>query len=941
MIDMHTEKNTGSMSDRTDWRRSDIAKQKTEQRYVLKIHSKRLRDAKWNLSLDLQSARLNSEVVALSDNQMLRWIDELNNNTDSDLLARRIRRQLKLLKQQENSAALSKEIQRLYNELDDVMFKPDYMCLVVDTIGDYRRAVKGFKINGIKYTRLLGTAGGVKTSTIVFVSERLAPMLRERIENGRDKTKELVPAKFEAYRALTCSGSIPVSMPNGVIVVDDCNTVFHETVARLSSDSDGEPVLSVEQDAEVELCASDGFGLMLPSLAERWSRELGLHYVAGGMNTRFAWEKGMVFAFDFLEFADTVAHTRIVKDVWGCERDLSGVELILTASQVKLWDSYDSLESYLSECDKNHYTFAVTKTAPDVLTNERDLNYQFIQSYDLSDDQIAELVAPTIQDIKNILGYDWRKTALYLGASGAKSVGDLSKIKAEAAALLINPDMVNDAHIQSALKEMTRKRIIDTKIGVISVHGNYSILSGDPYALCQSIFGMEVTGLLKSGEMFSRYWCDAGVDRVVCFRAPMSNHNNVRTLSVCMSDEASHWFQYITTCTILNAWDTTCHALNGADFDGDLIFTTDNRVLLDNWRPTLPLLCMQRKAPKAIPTEANLIESNIKGFGDDIGAITNRVTAMYDVQSQYDKDSREYKELEYRIQCGQLFQQDAIDKIKGIISKPMPAYWYSKKACVEEFSDNQGMLEFQLRICADKKPYFMQYVYPALRKTYLKALLASKRSAMYQLGVNYKDILTKSACDLNEQERIYVTTFEKDIPLSDKDCVMNRLCHMVEDAFVDWRFDSKPADAHRLMKCGVKYSSYTYYKVIPEIKYFKELSKNKALQTTTYMIDAYGNNRNGSKCVYIDEIKRMLSVACPHVSTLVDILLDSSYNTDDMRSFIWMNYKDQILSNIVRNTDGCPYMFVACSDGDIEFRGMKYSLRYMNKDGVCNEYSAE
>ena len=40
---------------------------------------------------------------------------------------------------------------------------------------------------------------------------------------------------------------------------------------------------------------------------------------------------------------------------------------------------------------------------------------------------------------------------------------------------------------------------------------------------------------------------------------------------------------------------------------------------------------------------------------------------MYDVQAQFDKRSKEYQVLEDRIKCGQLYQQNEIDKIKGII----------------------------------------------------------------------------------------------------------------------------------------------------------------------------------------------------------------------------------------------------------------------------------
>ena len=53
-------------------------------------------------------------------------------------------------------------------------------------------------------------------------------------------------------------------------------------------------------------------------------------------------------------------------------------------------------------------------------------------------------------------------------------------------------------------------------------------------------------------------------------------------------------------------------------------------------------------------------------MGNQVGTITNYVTSMMEVQSHFEKDSPEYKELEYRIECGQLYQQNELDKIKGI-----------------------------------------------------------------------------------------------------------------------------------------------------------------------------------------------------------------------------------------------------------------------------------
>ena len=93
---------------------------------------------------------------------------------------------------------------------------------------------------------------------------------------------------------------------------------------------------------------------------------------------------------------------------------------------------------------------------------------------------------------------------------------------------------------------------------------------------------------------------------------------------------------------------------------------TDNSVLVDNIRPTKTIFCVQRNAEKVVPSEDTQVASNLASFGDDIGKTTNKVTAMYDVKSLFEPGSLEYDILEYRIMSGQLYQQNCIDKIKGI-----------------------------------------------------------------------------------------------------------------------------------------------------------------------------------------------------------------------------------------------------------------------------------
>ena len=534
------------------------------------------------------------------------------------------------------------------------------MCLIIDREKDYYRACKGFTINGVKYRRLLGTNGGIKNETIVFVSEKLVEEIRRRIDNGRDMSIEMVPAKLEAYKALTCSASVPMSFPNGVLIVNDCETSFVDDIIYLDDEAEGEPVMEYRAGHHVDMNASDGYGLMLPSLAKRWSEELGLDYVVSGVNTRFAWEKGMLFTFDFLDFAENVAGSYIVKDAWGNEVDIRAVEMILTTSMVKLWDSYESCEHYMRCCIENKYTFGVTKTCPKHLENERSLNYQFIQSYDLDNQQIEDLIRPTMDEMRDVLGMDITKSILFLKGSGLNERNVHRLENDYVKALMIEPKLIDDPYVLSSIYQAIKNRIDRAKVGVLKVHGNYSIISGDPYALCQSMFDLPVTGLLKAGEIYNKYWYDTEANKLACFRAPMTCHNNIRLMMLHRSEAAAHWYQYMTTCTIMNCWDTTTQALNGADYDGDMVMLTDNHVLVENHHKLPTIMCVQRKASKKIVTEEDVIASNIASFGDDIGKTTNWITSMFEVRSKFEKGSKEYDELTYRIMCGQLFQQNAM-----------------------------------------------------------------------------------------------------------------------------------------------------------------------------------------------------------------------------------------------------------------------------------------
>ena len=900
----------------------------TKRRLIFKVSTSRLKKAKWNLSLSMDEARNNNELIALGDSQVIRWIDELKGGTDVGAEMSRIKSELRALSKQENSVQNRHAARRLKEEMDSIQFVPDYIHVVASNNTEYVRATKGFRINGIRFVRLVGTNGGLKNSTVVFVNAQLADELRRRINNGRDENVKQVPGKFEAYCALVCSGSVPVSMPNGIIVVNDCKTHFREDIIMLNDEGRLEPLMTVEENYDVELDESDGYGLMSPELAARWSEELGLGYLASGMCSRMSFEKGMLFPFDFHEFAEKVAGKDEIIDAWGDVRKVSKAELILTTSMLKLWNAYPNMEAYLGNCEKNHYTFAVTKVAPERLEDRRATNYQFIQSYDLTDAQIDELIAPTVREFQDVLTGDYRKAILFMCGTAMSDKNIHSYMFGKQGALLAEPEMFKDPHIKRQIYSLIKHRIDDAKIGVLNVHGNYSIVGGDPYALCQCIFGMPVTGLLKAGQIYNRYWVDDGAEEVACFRAPMSCHNNIRKMKICRNEDTAYWYRYITTCTVLNAWDTTCASLNGMDKDGDLVMLTDNKILVENIRPTKTIMCVQRNAEKIVPTETTQIASNLASFGDDIGKTTNKVTSMYDVQSLYDQDSLEYRTLEYRIMSGQLYQQNCIDKIKGIVCNPMPRSWYDyhANALPEDATEEQiAAREFNLRILADRKPYFMQYIYPTLRKEYKAYMKSVETKCIREFRMSLQELLNLSEDELTEDQAKFIAYYRRRLPVSDNNCVMNRICRKFEALFDGKmkQWTEEPFD-YTIMKSGAEYTPRQFSEIKKIYDRHGEWIEEMHVRAQRSRMTPDGQ---GDEELWQAWFKRQCQDVCSNREILCDIVLDICYRKSSSKEFAWDIVSHDIIENLVRRRDGTFFYPARDADGDFEYAGMRFTMK--------------
>jgi len=845
-------------------------KQHGSQIVILKIPASILGARNWDYEINYETARKQGLVATQGDSQLFRMCEEYIPYTIIE----------------ESRKNSSKKTEYRYTE--------SIIALTFLAMNEFDEACKNVKINGFKYKRFVGTTGGIKNDTVLFMREDIFDDMEKRDNNDRDYEKKFVVAKFEAQKSLMCSSSQPVTLPNGVIVVADNIVNFKEEEVLYVDDTSGEPIVELKKDYDIELNDSDGFGLARPEIFVQWSKDLQEDYIISGCCTRWFAEKGMLYPFDFEELATQFGKEEVV-DLWGNKHKLKDVNIILTEGMMKQWDSYKSMDSYIKACENNGFDFCINKIVPEKLQDTRDLNYQFLQSFNLDDNDIIELVQPTIDKIKKALCGDYKATLEFLGADNKIEVGNnINCIDA----LLTSEKMMNDPYVKRSVYGMIKKKIDDTKIGKIEVNGDFQLLSGDPYALVQSMLGLEVTGLLQANEIYSDYWDGLDVDEVLVFRAPMTSHNNIRKVKVSHRDECRYWYRHMKNITIVSCKDTICMALNGADKDGDTFFSTNNPVLLRKHIKTPVIDCVQNKAEKDIVTESKLAKSNKAGFsfarGEVVGTVTNRITSQIEVQSRFEVGSEEWLELEKRIVCGQLYQQNSIDKLKGVKCNLMPKSWYSPKSCKSELDK---------KIVADGKPYFMIYIYPELKAKYESYIKGYEVKAKILGYGSMKELQEKEYLTFEESE--FIRFYYKDMPVGNGNCVMNRICHYVESQFDGVIIEMNDGDRfdYRILRSNIGYSEAQFKKVkkvyeeyLEEINTFRKLSKVRRMDKDESL---------SNKILFLKHFIAKANKACKNNEVLCNIVLDLCYTKETSKGFAWDMCKEQILENLRRNENVC------------------------------------
>lgn len=549
--------------------------QKLQQFYVLKFNSSRLKKDKYNININIKSARKNGELIALGDNQVLRSIRKIKGKeVDLDFVnelfkeRRRITRRKKCIENKQKILQIDKDI-------DNLLFIPEYVSVVIDKHSDYKHMIEHkFTINGKKYVRLLCGAGNARRNTVFFVQEDIYKELDKILRNGH-KPLKITESKYNAYYALSNSATYSVSEPR-VCVVPDKEI---QMVKKIDWVTESEPDdIIEEQERELTFNLWDGMGICSPELAKQWSQDLDLDYVPCCFCIRNYFVKGMVCVFDFHKFSREVAGKHIITDLYGKEVDTDNIDMIITESQFKLWKGYDSWQYYLDCCKENGGRWGVTKFTPKEDKTAVFTNYQFLQVLNLdTPEKIKELCEPTVEWFDKITSQDSNYSLLYLlGSLCDKPLNEMeteefmdifNTLEPSVRALILNRDLINDTYIKTKLARSLNRKIEESYLGKLMVNGNFQFMISDPYALAEHIYGLEVKGLLKEHEHYSQYWNNRNIDKVVAMRAPLTYSSEANLLNLQNNDKVNEWYKYLYSGIVHNVWGVDCMQYADGDFD--------------------------------------------------------------------------------------------------------------------------------------------------------------------------------------------------------------------------------------------------------------------------------------------------------------------------------------------------------------------------------------
>jgi len=595
------------------------------------------------------------------------------------------------------------------------MFINDGNGRTIENIGEleihnykYNKETEEYYLETVEtFVHLISNASHIRSQKALFISKHLFMAVDEILRCGvAPDTKTKYISKWTSYYGLQASNSVVVTMPKCTVIPDlylDIKDIFNivRQDYKKGYNAESEVIDKFQYNViegiktYIKTCPFDGSGVVDISIAEIWARDLGLDYVPSSFQIRLCGVKGCLFVMPIKKFVEKASKTGKLKDIDGTIQDYNNGDfnVILTESMFKYKKFYcenEKVKQWKREFHKEIYgykrTFNVCSFAakPEDLKDELLTAYQPLQTLDtlldIEDEErqqrLDRLCGRTVEAVKSMHSniFSFLK---YIGID-EKRKAKKESVKPYYRALAHNHSLCNDKYIRMKMEDTLKTIKEKTYVGKLYMDGNYTVVGSDPFALLQHAFGMKVTGLLGRNEIYSDYWNKRNVESVTIWRNPHIYREH--WIGKCIDNkDTAEWFKYLGANIIVSVWDTNLLRCNSADTDGDTLASVKNNILEAEVKKILEsgkartiypdLLCDRENnednvAEVCISDTKAIIESEVRGFNNDIGQVINKISELWGEK----QDETTQKYIKILSVVGSL----VIDFVKTGVKVPVP-----------------------------------------------------------------------------------------------------------------------------------------------------------------------------------------------------------------------------------------------------------------------------
>lgn len=347
-------------------------------------------------------------------------------------------------------------------------------------------------------------------------------------------------------------------------------------------------------------------------------------------------------------------------------------------------------------------------------------------------------------------------------------------------------------------------------------------------------------------------------------------------------------------------------------------------------------MCLQKSASKQLCDEQSFIEADkilIKGDVEDVGTVTNRATNIESYKANFPKDSKEWQELDYRVQACIAISQSSIDCAKGIkIEYGFPKSWILNKPNVINEDDSEEVKqrkEFYQTLVCDKKPYFFIYVYDHLKKEYNKLKRDEDKRCLKAFGKTLQEVLDNPETQ-EEKDTAYYYNRKKIVDESPS--VMNQIAWIVEEEFKKFTLPKPNKDEYvDLLKSESGYSKANYSKIVP--LYDEYVKTVKSMNSKFLLNRATGSEKTLIRESLMEDLKNKLLSICPNEEELCNIVVDICYKkSNNSKHFAWAMCGNQIIKNLLSKNGNKLSYPIMTEDEDFDFTYKGYKFKMITKE---------